>query len=298
VKKMPPPKKTRSLTFRLVRGLLVAIAGAYLLIVGAVWYWQAKAIFHPSRIVDTTPLNSGVKFDDVRLPLQGDQLAGWWVPSDDPHSGTLLYLHGNAANVAANLDHVLRLRSAGLNVFIIDYRGYGLSTGGPPREKLLYEDAERAWQYLVAERNIPPAHIAIYGHSLGSAVAIDLASKHPEAGALITEGALTSIADVADRFSFTAYLPVRLILTERFDSISKIGAIHLPTLILHGEADRMNPPLSARRLYDAAPGPKQLALIAGGGHEDSAEVNPTAYFAALNGFLSHYGFKPVEGAAR
>jgi len=185
-----------------------------------------------------------------------------------------------------------------LNVFIIDYRGYGFSTGGPPREKLVYEDAERAWQYLVAERNIPPAHIAIYGHSLGGAVAIDLASKHPEAGALITEGTFTSIADLADRFSFAAYLPVRLILTERFDSISKIGAIHLPTLILHGEADRMNPPLSARRLYDAAPGPKQIALIAGGGHEDSAEVNPTAYFAALNGFLSQYGFKPVEGVAR
>jgi pimeloyl-ACP methyl ester carboxylesterase len=295
---MPAPKETRTLTFRLVRGLLVAIAGAYLLVVGAIWYWQAKVIFRPSRIVDTTPLNSGVKFDDVRLPLQGDQLAGWWVPSEDVHSGTLLYLHGNAANVAANLDHVLRLRSAGLNVFIIDYRGYGSSTGGPPREKLLYEEAERAWKYLVAERNIPPAHIAIYGHSLGGAVAIDLASKHPEAGALITEGTFTSIADLADRFSFAAYLPVRLILTERFDSISKIGGIHLPTLILHGEADRMNPPLSARRLYDATPGPKQLALIPSGGHEDSAEVNPTAYFAALNGFLSRYGFKPVGGTSR
>jgi alpha-beta hydrolase superfamily lysophospholipase len=295
---MPAPKETRTLTFRLVRGLLVAITGAYLLVVGAIWYWQAMVIFRPSRIVDTTPLNSGVKFDDVRLPLQGDQLAGWWVPSEDLHSGTLLYLHGNAANVAANLDHVLRLRSAGLNVFIIDYRGYGSSTGGPPREKLLYQDADRSWKYLVAERNIPPAHIAIYGHSLGGAVAIDLASKHPEAGALITEGTFTSIADLADRFSFAAYLPVRLILTERFDSISKIGAIHLPTLILHGEADRMNPPLSARRLYDAAPGPKQLALIPGGGHEDSAEVNPTAYFAALNGFLAHYGFKPVGGTSR
>jgi len=295
---MPPLKRTRPLALRLVYGFLVAIAGAYLLIVGAIWYWQAKFIFLPSRIVDTTPLNSGVKFDDVRLPLQGDQLAGWWVPSEDLHSGTLLYLHGNAANVAANLNHVLRLRSAGLNVFIIDYRGYGSSTGGPPREKLLYEDAERSWKYLVAERNIPPAHIAIYGHSLGGAVAIDLASKHPEAGALITEGTFTSIADLADRFSFAAYLPVRLILTERFDSISKIRAIHLPTLILHGEVDRMNPPLSARRLYDAAPGPKQLALIPGGGHEDSAEVNPTAYFAALNGFLSHYGFKPVGGTSR
>ena len=292
------PKTTRSLAFRLVRGLFAAIAGVYLLIVGAVWYGQAKIIFHPSKIVDVTPGDLGVKFDNVTLPLKGDQLAGWWVPSEDPQARTLLYLHGNAANIAANVHHVLRLRSIGLNVFIFDYRGYGNSTGGPPREKLLYEDAERAWQYLVAERNIAPANIAIYGHSLGSAVAIDLASKHPEAGALVTDGALTSIAELAHGRSFAAYLPVRLILTECFDSISKIGSIHVPKLILHGEADTMNPPLMARRLYDVSPDPKQLALIPGGGHEDSAVVNPTAYFAALNGFLSHYGFKPVGDAAR
>jgi len=163
--------------------------------VGAIWYAQAKIIFHPTRNVDVTPGDLGVQFDNVTLPLKGDQLAGWWVPSEDPQAKTLLYLHGNAANVAANVHHVLRLRRTGLNVFIFDYRGYGQSTGGPPREKLLYEDAERAPKYLVAERNIPPANIAIYGHSLVGAVAINLASNHPEAGALITEGTLTSIAD-------------------------------------------------------------------------------------------------------
>lgn len=288
-----PLTPTRSLAFRLIRGLFAATAGAYLLMVGAIWYAQAKIIFHPSRIVDVTPGDLGVKFDKVTLRLKGDQLAGWWVPSEDPQARTLLYLHGNAGNVAANVHHVLRLRSTGLNVFIFDYRGYGDSTGGPPREKLLYEDAERAWKYLVAERNIPPANIAIYGHSLGGAVAIDLASTHPEAGALITESTLTSIADRADG-SLYAYLPIRLILTERFDSISKIGSIHLPKLILQGEADTMAPPLMARRLYDAAPDPKQLALIPGGGHEDSAAVNATAYFAALNSFLGQYHFKPKD----
>src|SRR5260370_13048721 len=296
--KMPAAKKTRSLSFRIVRGLFAAIACAYLLMVGAIWYAQAKIIFHPSRTVDGTPGDLGVKFNNVTLPLNGDQLAGWWVPSEDPQARTLLYLHGNAANVAANVHHVLRLRSTGLNVFIFDYRGYGYSTGGPPREKLLYEDAERAWKYLVGERNIPPADIAIYGHSLGGAVAIDLASKHPEAGALITEGTLTSIADRADGTLYAAYLPVRLILTERFDAISRIGSIHLPKLILQGEADTMAPPLMARRLYDGAPDPKQLALIPCGGHEDSAVLNATAYFAVLNGFLSQYGFKPAGGAAR
>jgi fermentation-respiration switch protein FrsA (DUF1100 family) len=290
-------KASRSLAFRLVRGSFAAIAGAYLLVVGAIWYGQAKIIFHPSRIVDVTPGDLGVKFDKVTLPLNGDQLAGWWVPSEDPQASTLLYLHGNAGNIAANVEHVLRLRGTGLNVFIFDYRGYGDSTGGPPREKLIHEDAERAWKYLVTERNIPAANIVIYGHSLGGAVAIDLASKHPEAGALISESTLTSIADRADG-SLYAYLPIRLILAERFDSISRIGSIHLPKLILHGDADTMAPPLMARRLYDAANDPKQLALIPGGGHEDSAVVNATAYFAALNGFLSQYHLKPVGGTAR
>jgi uncharacterized protein len=194
--------------------------------------------------------------------------------------------------VAANVHQVVRLRKTGLNIFIFDYRGYGQSTGGPPREELLYEDAERAWKYLVSERNIPPSEIAIYGHSLGGAVAVNLAEKHPEAGALITECALTSIAERADSVSFTAFLPVRLILRERFDSLSKIGSIRVPKLILQGEADNMALPVMAKRLYDAAPEPKQIALIAGGRHEDSSEVNPAAYFGALNSFLSKYGLGP------
>jgi uncharacterized protein len=275
----------RSLAFRLVRGLVFAVAVTYLLIVGALWYWQATFIFRPSPIVDSTPGDSGVTFAKVALPIGGGQLAGWWVPADNPQTATLLYLHGNANNVGANAQEVVRFHSAGLNVFIFDYRGYGESTGGPPREKLVYEDADRAWTYLVSERRISPATIAIYGHSLGSAVAVDLASKHPEAGALIIEGVLTSIADLAHEMGVGTVVPVRLILTERFDAISKIGSVHIPTLILEGDSDR---PLSARRLYDSARDPKQLALIPGGGHEDSAEVNPKFYFGALDSFLSQH----------
>ncbi|HEY1242443.1 MAG TPA: alpha/beta fold hydrolase [Bryobacteraceae bacterium] len=231
------------------------------------------------------------------LPLKGDSLSGWWVPSEEPGARTLLYLHGNAGNVAVNVDQVLRLRSTGLNVFIIDYRGYGHSSGGPPRAKLVCEDGERAWNYLVTERNIQPAHIAIYGHSMGGAVAIDLASKHPDAGALIIEGTLTSIIDRAQG-TWAAYLPLRLIITERFDSLSKIGSIRLPKLILQGDSDTMVPPVMARQLYDAAPEPKQIALIPGGGHENSAVVNPTVYFAALNAFLSQYDLKPGGGTTK
>lgn len=275
----------RSLAFRLIRRLIFAIAATYFLSVGALWYWQATFIFRPSAIVDATPGDSGVTFVKVPLPIGGGQLAGWWVPAENPQTATLLYLHGNANNMGANAQEVVRFHSAGLNVFIFDYRGYGESTGGPPREKLVYEDAERAWAYLVSERRISPATIAIYGHSLGSAVAVDLASKHPEAGALIIEGVLTSIADLAREMGVGSVVPVRLILTERFDAISKIRSVHIPTLILQGDSDR---PLRARRLYEATRDPKQLVLIPGGGHDDSAEMNPNVYFGALDSFLSQY----------
>jgi uncharacterized protein len=276
----------RSLMFRLVRGLIATLAAAYALIVVALWYWQASFIFQPSPVVQTTPSDLGAKFEKVTLPIGSGQVAGWWVPSQDPHSATLLYSHGNANNVGGNAPAVVGFQKAGLNVFIYDYRGYGESTGGPPRETLAYEDAERAWTYLVSERRLAPATIGIYGHSLGSAVAVDLASRHPEAGALILEGVLASIADVAETMGVSRFLPVRLIVTERFDAISKIRSVRIPTLILEGESDR---PMTAQRIYDAAREPKQLALIPGGGHGDSAETNPTAYFAALNGFLSQHG---------
>jgi len=272
----------RSLWFRLAGGAISAIAATYLLTVGALWYWQATFIFRPSPIVDVTPGDSGVTFEKVSLPISGAQLAGWWVPAENPQTATLLYLHGNANNVGANAQEVVRFHHAGVNVFIFDYRGYGESTGGPPRERLMYEDADRAWTYLVSDRRLPPDTIAIYGHSLGSAVAVDLASNHPEAGALIIEGVVTSIADLANEMGVGSFLPVRLILTERFDAISKIGSVHIPTLILEGDSDR---PLRARRLYDSAREPKQLVLIPGGGHEDSAELNPAVYFSTLDSFL-------------
>jgi fermentation-respiration switch protein FrsA (DUF1100 family) len=292
-----PKHSRRSLFFRSIGGMFAGIAGAYLLLVGVVWYSQAKFIFHPARVVAVNPGDLGVAFDKVTLPVAGDRLAGWWVPSKEPRARTLLYLHGNAGNMAANARHVLRLHSTGLNVFIFDYRGYGDSTGGPPREKLVYEDAQRAWQYLVEERRIPAADIAIYGHSLGGAVAVELAGKHPEAGALITESTFTSVADEADGSSLYTLLPIRLILTERFDSASKIASIHLPKLIIHGLADTMIPPRMAQRLYDAAPDPKQLALIPGGHHDDSAVVNGPAYFAALHTFLRRYHFEPATADA-
>ena len=112
----------RPLTFRLVRGLIAAIAASYFLLVTALWYWQATFIFQPSPVVNTTPSDLGVNFEKVALAISGSQVAGWWVPSQDPQAPTLLYSHGNANNVGANARDVVRFQKAGLNVFIYDSR--------------------------------------------------------------------------------------------------------------------------------------------------------------------------------
>jgi fermentation-respiration switch protein FrsA (DUF1100 family) len=285
-------KRRYELAFRAARTLLAAVVCLYVLATAAIWYAQTRVLYHPRRTLGATPADLGLTFDAVQLPLSGDRLAGWWVPSKIPHAATLLYLHGNAGNVSANADQVQRLAGTGLNIFIFDYRGYGESTGGPPRERLLYEDAERAWTYLVRERRVQPSDVVVYGHSMGGAVAVDLASRHADAGALITESTFPSIIEMADRTPF-AWLPLRLIVTERFDAASRIRSIHVPKLILHGDADAMIPVRLARRLFDAAADPKQLAVIPGGDHEDSAEINAAAYFAALNGFLRTYHLSPL-----
>ena len=126
----------------LVRAIIAGIAGLYLFIVGTIWYTHARFIFHPSSIVDSTPADLGVRFENVTLPLGSGQLAGWWVPADSGRSQTMLYLHGNAANVAANVHQVVRLRKTGLNIFIFDYRGYGQSTGDELRARLGAQDLD------------------------------------------------------------------------------------------------------------------------------------------------------------
>ena len=269
---------------RLVIGSLIALAVAYAGVCAAIWYKQGDFIFYPSRTVGTTPADFGARFERVVLALDHDRLAGWWIPAKEPGTRTLLYLHGNAGNIGPNAEHAVRLQNAGLNVLVVDYRGYGESTGGPPTEKRLYADAERMWGYLVQERKIAAPDVVIYGHSLGGAVAIELASRHPEAGALIVESSFTSIRDFATGTRF-AYLPLNLIVTEKFDSISKVGAIRVPKLFLHGDADTTTAPGMTARLFAAAGEPKRLAIIPGGHHDDSASVNPAAYFEAVKNLL-------------
>jgi uncharacterized protein len=200
--------------------------------------------------------------------------------------GVVLYLHGNGSNVGANVEHANRFHRLGLSVFAIDYRGYGKSQGDFPSESQVYEDAQLAWDYLVQQRGVNPNQIYLYGHSLGGAIAIDLAVRHPEAAGLIVEGSFTSTRAMVNFQKGLFWLfPIDLLLTQRFDSLSKVDRLQMPVLFIHGTADNVVPVEMSKKLFDAAPEPKQLYIVPDGGHTNVAQIGGAEYLQIVSQFL-------------
>lgn len=148
--------------------IIYAVASTYL------WARQAHYIFRPQRAVSTTPSDYQLPFEDVYLSVDDgnsktERIHAWWIPTEYPERRYLLYLHGSALNIAANITHARRFQRMGFSVFLISYRGYGKSDGMFPSEGTVYSDARAAWRYLTGHKKIDPASIFIYGHSLGGA---------------------------------------------------------------------------------------------------------------------------------
>lgn len=277
---------------RRVRWTLMLAVLAYLGACTYMWATQKQKIFEPRPQLQSTPERLGMKFEEVHIASgsgaeQGD-LYAWWMPAETADAPTILYLHGNDKNIGAarDLNNASRLHALGYNLLMVDYRGYGKSTGGEPSESKVYEDAESTWAYLVKQRSIESRRIFIYGHSMGSAVAIDLASHHANAGGVIAESAFTSMVDMAERKYF--YMPADLLVNQRFDSISKIGRLKIPVLLIHGTWDRLVPYQMSQRLFESAPQPKYLKLIEGGDHGNSGFVAPLEYRTAVSEFIQRY----------
>ena len=192
----------------------------------------------------------------------------------------LLWFHGNAGNISYRYDMMRAMMKLPVQVFIIDYRGYGRSEG-KPTEQGLYLDARAAWDYLVNERRVAPDHIIIFGKSLGGAPAIDLASQVEPAG-LIVQSSFTSARDMAA--TVLPFFP-RVFLHTKMDSISKIPRVRCPTLFIHSRADEVVPYELGRRLYEAAPEPKEFYEVKGAPHNSTYIVGGKAYFEALRSFV-------------
>lgn len=307
------------IAFGIVLAVAYSAACVYLFVA------QGKFIFFPARAIETTPDDFQLKYQDVWLPIPTktgatESVHGWWIPASEtppsrggarkgeraqatPQSdrravapvralnkgglgGVVLYLHGNGSNVGANVEHANRFHRLGLSVFAIDYRGYGKSQGDFPSESQVYEDAQLAWDYLVQQRGVNPHQIYIYGHSLGGAIAIDLAVRHPEAAGLIVEGSFTSTRAMVDFQKGLFWLfPIDWLLTQRFDSLSKVDRLQMPVLFIHGTADNVVPVEMSKKLFDAAPEPKQLYIVPDGGHNNVAQIGGAEYLQIVSQFL-------------
>lgn len=275
-----------------IRHLLISASALVLLYAAAcayMWATQLDHVFEPTPILQTTPDRLGMKFEELRIPVgsgadQGE-LHAWWVPAEQVNAPTFLYLHGNYRNIGNNLEHTQRLHNLGYNVLVADYRGFGKSSGGRPNEAKVYEDAEAAWKYLLKIRGVQPQQAFIYGHSLGGAIAVDLAMHHPEAAGLVTESTFTSMIAMG-KLEYS-YLPIDWLLNQRFEVLQKITRIKIPVLIIHGTWDKRVPVQMAQQLYAAAPQPKMLVLIEGGEHNNTGTVGWIEYRDAVAAFVKH-----------
>lgn len=246
---------------------------------------QRHFVFNPDRTLHATPADYSFPVRDVSIVVPERTLHGWWIPAVSPRAKVVLYLHGSSGNVSTSMDGIAPLRELGYSVLMIDYRGYGASGGGFPSEAGVYQDAQSAWDYLVHVLGMNPANLVIYGHSLGGAIAIELALRHPEAAGLVVESSFTSIYDMAMLGARYALFPVNLFLNQRFDSIAKVGQLRLPVLYIHGTADEIVPFGMGKALYDATPLAHGLVAVPAGTHTDNAAVGGAGLRSAIGRFV-------------
>ncbi|MBF0446011.1 MAG: alpha/beta hydrolase [Magnetococcales bacterium] len=235
--------------------------GGYGLLAAYLYFSQNSQVYHPPKGHIETPKEWGVEYETVLLKSADYTLTNWWIPGGDENP-VVLFFHGNASNISETQDYVKLFHSLGLGVFLLEYRGYGLSEGHPS-EKGTQADAEAAWQFLQDKKNLPASQIIFYGHSLGGGVATGLAVKHPPAK-LIIEGTFTSVPDVAAEIY--PYLPVRLMAHIKYPNLERIKQIKVPLLIIHSDQDDIIPFSHGEKLFAAANKPKTFYKAHGSHH--------------------------------
>jgi uncharacterized protein len=209
---------------------------------------------------------------------QAVRLHGLWLPHADADAPVMLYLHGARWDVRSSAPRMRSMHELGFSVLGIDYRGFGRSSEGLPSEDLMHEDALAAWQWLAQQR--PQARRYLYGHSLGSSIAVRLASGSGDAAGVIVEGGFTSALEVVNT-TWWRWLPMERLITQRLDAAAHIDKINAPLLVVHGGLDTMVAPDLGRALYERAKQPKRFVLIDGGLHHTLTATNQVQYRNAV-----------------
>ena len=243
--------------------IVVGLALIYVVVVAVPYLRQRKMIYFPDAALPE-PAAAGVpEMAPVTLrTTDGLELVAWYAPARD-EAPVVVYFHGNAGNIGGRGGKARPYLDAGFGVLLVAYRGFS-GNPGEPSEAGFYHDARAALSFLDGE-GVPAERIVVYGESLGSGVAVQMASER-RFGAVVLEAPFTSIVDVAAAHYW--YIPARYLVRDRFDSVAKIKDIGAPVLIVHGERDRIVPTRFGRALFDAAVEPKEGLFPADAGHND------------------------------
>lgn len=295
--------RLRSLCLALLAALALALGGCSLLDER-----QRQWIFQPGDRSWGSSAALAEGMEDVWIDFdsavsgQAVRLHGLWLEQADGADGrpapVLLYLHGARWNVQGSAPRMRYMQELGFSVLGVDYRGFGRSTAELPSEERAFEDARAAWDWLAARFPDRPRYI--FGHSLGGAVAIDLASKVQDEAGVLVEGTFTSIRELAASMKW-GWLPIGWLITQRLDSLRKVPHIGAPLLVVHGANDRLISPSLGRRLYDAARQPKAFVEVPEGTHHNTIDRGLEQYRAAVQqlfGRPSTEGVHADSGEAR
>ncbi len=266
--------------YRRLVGTITAVLLVYAGLCALVYLAQPSLIYHPDRQLTGAPADRGLAFEDVTLDTaDGESIHGWYVPAAESASH-VLFFHGNAGNISHRLDTVEILHRMGHAILIVDYRGYGRSSGRPS-EAGTYADAAAAWDYLRDTLGVEPQRIVVYGRSLGGAVAVWLAANRTPAG-LIIESTFTHMADMGAHHY--PYLPARALTRIHYDSLSRMPSVRCSVFGAHSDEDEIVPFHLGKKLADSA---RNLALFVTlkGSHNDSFLRGGAAYHRALDTFI-------------
>ncbi|MCO5045089.1 MAG: lysophospholipase [Kiritimatiellae bacterium] len=245
-------------------------------------WFEWKSLYVPSRVVDQTPADAGLAYEDVEFFTEdGVRLHGWWIPHPEAR-GTILYFHGNGMNIATRIGLCKDLHRLDVNIFIFDYRGYGRSGGWITTEQGTYRDARAAYEVVRArygDQENPP--VVAYGSSLGAAIASQLALDQPVRAAVFEAGFNNTI-DVGKWLY--PWLPVRWIVKFRYETDRRVAQLHIPKLFAHSREDTLIPIELGQKLFAAAAEPKQFVELTGP-HGESGWNETPAFWPALSDFI-------------
>ena len=264
---------------------LQIIVLVYLGLTAMIYFKQSSLVFLPEidRGFRTNPAAIGLGFTSLKLTTtDGETLDGWLVPADTKRAarGLVLFFHGNAGNISHRLDYLRMFHDLGLTTLIVDYRGYGLSSGTPSEEGT-YRDAETAWRHATQVLGNPASRIVVFGESLGGGVAAQLTAEN-RPGALVLASTFTSVPEMGAELY--PLLPVRLLARIRYDSLARLEQISCPLLVIHSRDDDIIPFTHGQRLFAAARQPKQFLEIRGG-HNEGFVFARDEWIRQLDNFL-------------